>query len=69
MLSAELIFVIALTGFVLLVCVKVYKLGRKTRQADNAEEVLNDVAKVKKARDDLHSKPAKSARVRAKYRR
>ena len=69
MLSAELIFVIALTGFVLLVCVKVYKLGRKTRAADSAEEVLNDVAKVKKARDDLSVSPSKSARVRAKYRR
>ena len=69
MLSAELIFLVVMTGFVLLVCVKVYKSGKRSNEAENAKEILESVAKAKKARDDLDVNPVRSSRVRAKYRR
>ena len=69
MISAELIFLVVMAGFVLLVCVRVYKSGERSNEAENAKEILESVAKAKKARDDLDINHAKSSRVRAKYRR
>ena len=69
MLNPEVFFILCIFSLVFLVCRRIYKLGRRTRDADNAEEVLESVAKAKKARDDLSVSPSKSARVRAKYRR
>ena len=69
MISAELIFLVVMAGFVLLVCVRVYKSGERSSEAENAKEILDSVAKAKKAHDDLDSNPVRSSRMRAKYRR
>ena len=69
MLNPEVFFILCIFSLVFLVCRKIYNLGRRTKDADNVEEILEVVDGSKDIRDRLNSDPDYNKRMRAKYRR
>ena len=69
MLNPEVFFILCIFSLVFLVCRKIYNLGRRTRDADNVEKILEVVDGSKDIRDRLNSDPDYNKRMRAKYRR
>ena len=69
MLNPEVFFTLCIFSLVFLVCRKIYNLGRRTRDADNVEEILEVVDGSKDTRDRLNIDPDYNKRMRAKYRR
>ena len=69
MLNPEVFFTLCIFSLVFLVCRKIYNLGRRTKDADHVEEILEVVDGSKDIRDRLNSDPDYNKRMRAKYRR
>jgi len=69
MLNPEVFFTLCIFSLVFLVCRKIYNLGRRTKDADNVEEILDNVKKANKVRDKLTNNPSFARRMSAKYRR
>ena len=69
MLNPEVFFTLCIFSLVFLVCRKIYKLGRRTKDADNTEEILDNVKKANDVRDRLNTDADYAARMSNKYRR
>ena len=69
MLNPEVFFTLCIFSLVFLVCRKIYNLGRRTKDADNVEEILDNVKKANQTRDKLNNNAGFARRMSAKYRR
>jgi len=69
MLNPEVFFILCIFSLVFLVCRRIYNLGRRTKDADNVEEILDNVKKANDVRDRLNTDADYASRMSNKFRR
>jgi hypothetical protein len=62
-------FAVAFLGLVAWVLRRQYSQGKDAQRADNQEEVLDDLEKAKRARDNLRADIAARKRLREKFKK
>ncbi len=67
--NSQIVFIISVMILAYMFCNKIYKLVRRTRDADNSEEILDNVKKANDVRDRLNTDADYAARMSNKFRR
>lgn len=67
--NSQIVFIISVMILTYMFCNKIYKLGRRTRDADNSEEILDNVKTANDARDRLATDADYASRMSDKFRR